>query len=265
MARLWPDQEHKSILDALVSIGTGSQKTPLAFPEIFNFGSFKALCASFFNNLDSERLWHNFTRKPNYPEQDLYRLNAPLGGRSIPLDDYKQMDSMESIVERLVTDENSVLAKGIGTVASILRASFFYFEPDAQDVSYEQRHDPSGSSMIRELRGSIRCRLPRMSDELSRLTDMISQFSYQEVKDRFLPPAPDKWSNIKIEDQHKIAVRRNSQFFRIPYTIRTAFESDRLLVIAAIFKEEGNKFSAPVPISGFPISFKELYRRSRRV
>ena len=264
MARLWPDQDHKYLLDALVSIGTGSQKTSPPFPEILNFGSFKAVCASFFNNIDSERLWHDFTRKPSYSERVLHRLNAPLGGKSIPLDDYKQMDSMEEIVKNLIADETSPLTNDIGRVASILRASFFYFEPDSQDISYEHSQDSSGSNMILELRGSIRCRLPKMSDELARLTDVISYFSYQEVNDRINQPARDRWSNIKIDNQYKIAVRRNFQFFRIPYTIRTPSKSDRLLVIAAVFKEEGENLSAPIPISGFPIHFKELKRRSER-
>ena len=148
-------------------------------------------------------------------------------------------------------------------VADILTASFFFFEPNFADTNFGY----STADGRYELKGSIRCRLARNSQELKRLVNLVKGFWKREIHKTTLSLDGNDWTPIKLTDNWRHAVRTEGAWFNLNCTIRTYEPTEMQQVIAVSLlppKVEGNHYShIPLPISGFPISFEELQRKAK--
>jgi predicted acylesterase/phospholipase RssA len=135
MANLWPNPDRETLLDALVSVGTGIQKEPDT-PRILGIGGFKQIYTDYHSNIDTERLWEIFINDSSYSVElrhKIHRLNAYIENDHVAIDDYKKMGAMEDMASRQMDGSArcpSPLAMDIAKAADILTASLFFFEPD---------------------------------------------------------------------------------------------------------------------------------------
>jgi predicted acylesterase/phospholipase RssA len=174
MANLWPNFGSETLLDALVSVGTGIQMKDLDIPKILEIGGFKQICTNFHNNINTQRLWEIFVNNPSYSAElrhRIHRLNAHIENDYVALDNYKKMGAMENMVARQMDGSASgpsPLAMHIAKAADILTASLFFFEPDPFSLADTNFGGSAAAASGRcELKGSIRCRLARNSQELN--------------------------------------------------------------------------------------------------
>ncbi|KAN0072294.1 hypothetical protein V8E54_009223 [Elaphomyces granulatus] len=230
MANLWPNFGSETLLDALVSVGTGIQKKDLDIPKILEIGGFKQI-------------------------------------------------SMEDMVARQMDGSASgpsPLAMHIAKAADILTASLFFFEPDPFSLADTNFGGSAAAASGRcELKGSIRCRLARNSQELKKLLNIVDGFWKREIKNASPLVSPglasmsledNNWTQVKLKGNWKNRVRTGGAWFNVDCTISTHEPTEMQQVIAVSLlppKEEEKHYSyKPLPISGFPISFKELQRRA---
>jgi len=289
MDNLWAKVDGGVTLDALISVGTGIQKKELDIPKILEIGGFKQIFTSFHNNINSQRLWETFTNKPSIsPEvrSRVHRLNASIEGDYVGIDNYKKMEAMEGMVERQIkesADVPSPLSRDIARAADTLTASLFFFEPNSPNYGDTNLSMPTSGGR-HELKGSIRCRLARNSQELKRLVDIVEGFWHREVhKTALSRPSEDedestspteksdaersKWTPIKLAENWKNGIRTESAWFEVDCTIRTYDPAEAQQIIAVTLtppREERHHYVLfdPVPISGFPISLKQLQRKA---
>ena len=85
-------------LDTLVSVGTGEQKRSDTYPSAFEVGGLKEAYLSFIKAMDTEASWNEFKAKAAYDTRRHYRLNIPIAGKYVRLDDWSQMHRLEESV-----------------------------------------------------------------------------------------------------------------------------------------------------------------------
>jgi hypothetical protein len=276
MANLWPKTDTETSLDALVSIGTGIQKKELVIPKILEIGGFKQICTNFHNNINTERLWDMLMNNFSYSTEirnRIHRLNAHITGDYIALDDHKKMAAMEEMVAlqmEEIAGRPSPLAMNVANVADILTASLFFFEPDASSF-VDKNLEGSSVAGRYELNGSIRCRLAQGSQELKRLLNIVDGFWQREIKKSAPSMASmsledHHWSRIELQDNSRNGVRTGGAWFSVDCTISTYEPTEMQQIIAVSLcppREEEKYYSYhPLPISGFPITFKELKKKA---
>ncbi|KAH0565196.1 hypothetical protein GP486_001412 [Trichoglossum hirsutum] len=289
MDNLWAKVDGDVTLDALISVGTGIQKKEPDIPRILEIGGFKEMFTSFHNNMNSQRLWEAFIHKPSTsPEvrSRVHRLNALIKGDYVAIDCYKKMKAMEETAAQQMeesVDAASTLSRDIARAADILTASLFFFEPNPPNYS-DANFGISNSSRANELKGSIRCRLARNSQELKRLVDIVEGFwqrevhkkapyRYSEDGDESMLPSEksnlerSKWVPVKLAKNWKNDIRTGGAWFKVNCTIRTYDPTEAQQIIAVTLtppREERQHYVVfdPVAISGFPISFKQLQRKA---
>ena len=262
MRRLWPSaHDHAIRLDMLLSVGTGIQEHEVALPSVARVGGFETVCKAFFNSLDTEAAWRDFTNDPDYSPEQHQRLNVPLGGSYVALDDYKSMNRMIDTVEKQYRDSLGSphgFAAKLGKVADQLKASLLYFEPDnaATQSSTYAKVGPQGY----ELRGSIRCRLLRRSESLGLLVRGIVELKQFQRAGK--DSAPGSWTPIVMADSLRREVRVGEAWFRVPCIIKTQDkDSEHTIAVRLRMPNEGGISGANtdlIPISGFPVTFKDL-------
>jgi predicted acylesterase/phospholipase RssA len=284
MDNLWAKADGDVTLDALISVGTGIQKKELDIPKILEIGGFKPIFTSFHNNINSQRLWEAFINKPTIPPEvrgRVHRLNAYIKGDYVRIDDYKKMGIIEETVAQQMeesADMPSPLSRDIARAADILTASLFFFEPNPPNYGDKDFGMPTSGGR-HELKGSIRCRLARDSQELKRLVDIIEGFWHREVlKSALYRPREDedepmlsaeksslersRWTPIELAGGWKNDVRTGGAWFRVDCTILTYDPTEAQQIIGVTLtppREERQRYVFdPVPISGFPISLKRL-------
>ena len=86
-------------IDVLVSVGTGNQTREDRYPNAFEVGGLKQVYLSFIKALDTESAWEDFKRKRSYNKHRHHRLNVPLHGSYVGLDDWKSMNALEKDVQ----------------------------------------------------------------------------------------------------------------------------------------------------------------------
>ena len=272
MANLWPNRDAKTSLDALVSVGTGIQRKEVDIPKILEIGGFKQICTNFHNNINTERTWEKLVNSPSLPNEfrrKIHRLNAHIRDEHVALDDYKKMGAMEGMVAEQMQDiagRPSPLATNVATIVDTLIASLFFFEPDPSSLAKINYGGPRAYKR-HELKGTIRCRLARNSQELKRLLNRVKGFFQREVHKS--TPSSDNgngWNAVKLPENWRNGVRTVGAWFRMECTISTFEPTEKLQVIAVTLmppkKEEEYYPYMPYPISGFPISFRDLQRKA---
>ena len=86
-------------IDVLVSVGTGNQTREDRYPNAFEVGGLKQVYLSFIKALDTESAWEDFKRKRSYNASRHHRLNVPLHGSYVGLDDWKSMNVLDKAVQ----------------------------------------------------------------------------------------------------------------------------------------------------------------------
>lgn len=165
-------------LDFLISIGTGKQTREDKYPNAFEIGGLKQVYLSFIKALDTESAWEDFRRKSSYNAYRHHRLNVPLHGSYVGLDDWKSMNPLNTAVQEHFQHSDSQMNE-VQDIAARLIASLLFFEPDPPDT-----HLLPPDRMHR-IRGQIWCRLPRESHALILLIDRICAFQYLEESINF--------------------------------------------------------------------------------
>lgn len=272
MANLWPNLDGQTTLDALVSIGTGIQKKEIDIPKILEIGGFKQICTSFHNNINTERIWERLINNSSISAElrhRIHRLNACIEDDYVALDDYKKMGAMGDMVAgqmEEVAGRPSSLSMNIAKVADILTASLFFFEPNPFSLT-KTNFGGSAAAGRYELKGTIRCRLARNSQELKRLLNIVKGFWQREIHKTTLSLDHKGWTGVKLADNWRNGVRIAGAWFNVECTISTHEPTEMQQVIAVTLappKEEEEHYSdIPFPISGFPISFNDLQRRAK--
>ena len=176
-------------LDVLVSIGTGKQTREDKYPNAFEIGGLKQVYLSFIKALDTESAWEDFRRKRSFNEFRHHRLNVPLHGRYVGLDDWKSMDLLKNAVQEHFQHSGSQMNE-VQDIAARLIASLLFFEPNPQDTHLQL------PDRMHRIHGQIWCRLPRESHALILLIDRICAFQYLEENVKF----PNQWTTGKCLD-----------------------------------------------------------------
>ena len=243
-------------VDALVSIGTGQQKRIDKYPSAFEVGGLKQVYLSLIKAMDTEASWEEFKRKESRRDAHHYRLNVPITGKYIALDDWDEMHSLQEAVHESYSTPNRTL-NAVQEVASRLVASLLFFEPEAPDTGRLQPPD-----RWHRLHGHIWCRLPRDSSALVALTDRITGFSIREDNPKIMPSRPVP---VNLKDGWKSEIRTQGKHLSIPLMIKT-MDVDSTITLSVRLKDVDSLDDIPgispreriVPISGFPIIFKYL-------
>ena len=255
--RVRPTHSTEVHVDTLVSIGTGQQKRIDKYPSAFEIGGLKQVYLSLIKAMDTEASWEEFKRKESKNELHHYRLNVPIIGKYVALDDWDQMHRLADSVRECYRTPYPAL-NNVQEVASRLAANLLFFEPDMPDSGRLQPPD-----RWHRIYGQIWCRLPRDSATLVALTDRITGLSTREdnpklrLQSRSVP--------VVLKDGWKSEIRTQGKHFSIPIIIKT-MEPDSIITLSVRLKDVDSlddpqsirPRERTFPISGFPIVFKDL-------
>jgi hypothetical protein len=269
MKRLWPSAHDHSIrLDMLLSVGTGIQEREVSLPSVARVGGFETVCKTFFNSLDTEAAWRDFTHDPDYSPEQHRRLNVPLTGSHIGLDDYKSMNRMIEMVDKQYNGSLGSpdgFAAKLGKTADQLKASLLYFEPDSAPAARTSTYAKVGPQGY-ELRGTIRCRLLRRSESLGLLVRGIDELKQRQRAGR--DSVPGSWTQITMESSLRREVRVGDAWFRVPCILKTQDkETEHTIAVRLRMPNEGGSSGGTtelIPISGFPVTIKDLEAKCRQ-
>ena len=243
-------------LDVLVSVGTGEQQRIDAYPSAFEVGGLKQAYLAFIKAMDTEASWNEFKAKTTYDSRRHHRLNFPITGKYVPLDDWSQMQRLEESVRECYGKSIERLSV-LQDVASRLTASLLFFEPDAPSMNRLQPRD-----RFRRIHGQIWCRLARKTSPLRALVERISSFWIKEDNPRI---GPSPHVAVTLREDWKAEIRTKGKHLALPVTLKTT-EPESVISIAVNLKSVtvsgdplGDKSrERRVPISGFPVVFKDL-------
>ena len=243
-------------LDTLVSIGTGEQERTDSYPNAFNVGGLKEAYLSFMKALDTESSWNDFQAKTTSGISRHYRLNVPIIGSYVSLDDWSQMQRLERSVRECYSTSIDRL-NALQDVASRLTASLLFFEPDAHSASRLQPQD-----RFSRIQGQLWCRLARDTPPLRALVDRISSFSILEDNPRSVP---SRFVPITLKEGWKSEIRTEGRHLALPITLKTT-EPESVLTLAVSLRDVSvpgdplghNEKVRRFPISGFPVKFKDI-------
>ena len=195
-------------LDVLISVGTGNQIREDRYPNAFEVGGLKQVYLSFIKALDTESAWEDFKRKRSYNSNCHHRLNVPLHGSYVGLDDWKSMNALDTAVQDHFRDSKSQV-NAVQDVAARLIASLLFFEPNSQDTSHDNHLQPPERRHRHRIHGQIWCRLPRESQALILLVDRISGFQSWEDNTKY----PNQWVPVPLKDGWKSKIRTEGAYF----------------------------------------------------
>ena len=243
-------------LDVLVSVGTGEQQRIDTYPSAFEVGGLKEAYLAFIKAMDTEASWNEFKAKTTYDSRRHYRLNIPVTGPYVRLDDWSQMQRLEECGQECYStsiDRLNVLQD----VASRLTASLLFFQPDAPDKARLQPQD-----RFRRIHGQIWCRLARDTRSLKALVERISGFWVQEDNPRI---GPNPYVPVTLKEDWKSEIRTEGKHLALPVTLKTT-EPESVISLAVGLRyvsvpgdPSGDKSRMRRnPISGFPVVFKDL-------
>ena len=243
-------------VDTLVSIGTGKQQRADKYPSAFEVGGLKQAYLLLIKAMDTEASWEEFRRKGSKQDLHQFRLNVPLTGKYVSLDDWEQMHRLIEVVRETYRTSSAALNE-VQDVAAKLVASLLFFEPDTFDSTRLRAPEK-----WHRIHGQIWCRLPRDSASLVALTDRISNFWVREDNPRMAFSQPVK---VPLKDGWKSEIRTQGKHLSIPMTIRT-MEPDSTITLSVRLKDIDSLHDLPgislrervFPISGFPLIYKDL-------
>jgi hypothetical protein len=269
---LWPSTiNNPTKLDALVSIGTGIQAKEIHFPNVAKIGGLDAVCKTFFNKIDTETSWKEFRQElqgsPLLPK--IHRLNVPIDEPYVGLDHYREMGRLANLVEaHYYNADSTTFATEISEVADRLTAALLFFEPDTKISIEDSRHLQPRRGM-HALQGTIRCRLSRHSDSLASLARNIEGFYHRHTigNDRDMYSSMP-WTAIELTNAQREAVRVKGAWLRIPFKVETEDQNSVHTIAVRLTVRKRDRKLPPgvtecIPISGFPIKFKELEEKAR--
>ena len=256
--KIWPEKSPP--LDVLVSLGTGIQESEVKIPKAIRIGGFAEICRSFHRKLDSEHQWEQY-RKSGATDgirDRLYRLNPPIQEhlQKVKLWQWDKIDKLEQMVQQQMKEPD--WRTRIRSTAHALLANLFYFEPDNNTAH-------TVTDMPTEIQGTIRTRLRHHSHELILLLDRVSGFVYTKLSTSSrrtsdnLAMQHETWTTMSGFATLRTKVKHSGQLFRLPVKFSEVSETKSLLV-AVRFKDS----SAPVPISGFPTTIREMREKANR-
>ncbi|KAF2466166.1 uncharacterized protein BDR25DRAFT_317959 [Lindgomyces ingoldianus] len=263
-SKIWPQSNS---LDVLVSVGTGIQEREYHIPSMAKIGGIEKIFALFQNSLDTERSYQTLMnasqKSPAY--QRIRRLNAKIDGGYVALDDHTKLEELDQMLNKQVLKPDGTLnelGRSIAEVADILIASLFFFEIDDGTSPTSLVRDPVKPKKSM-LFGSIRCRLAHESPELKHLVNKIDEFTLMESVNKShngLNPSSSTSTTSKkigLTDEQRNEVRTLGKRFRIAVTISTFDVENAQQVLAVRLKNRNTS----IPISGFPVTLKELHSR----
>jgi len=266
---LWP--YHAASLDFLVSLSTGHQtkaRSYGALPKFVLNGVLRTFANMLMHQSDSNESWTLFEGSaPSTVKTKLHRLDPPLTGDRVALDEHSKMDDLILTVNDWIAT-NEGRAK-IRRTAHVMLASLFFFEPDEGGVI--RATDPTGRSSTgrNQLSGTIRCRLPRNSSGLRKLLAEKADSLWSATLDHgvqlgdlnsaghiywepvWVSPGSNKLSGCVDEDIGRCHVKLN-------FTFEDDAGGHRQHVIALKLKGSDVHFA----ISGFPSTMAALMERA---
>jgi len=217
---------------------------------------------------DSNESWTTFEGSvPSTVKAKLHRLDPPLVGDRVALDEYSKMDELVSAAEEWTkTDEGR---RKIKDTAHVILASLFFFEPDEGGIV--RATDTSGRSGAgrNQLSGSIRCRLPRNSSGLRKLLAEKADSLWSSVLDHGAVLGDQGggnnvfWEPIMVSGgSEKLSNCVNEEIGQCHVNLNFPFEDEpgghRLHVLALKIKGSDRH----IPISGFPSTMAALMERA---
>ncbi|KAF2094251.1 hypothetical protein NA57DRAFT_80664 [Rhizodiscina lignyota] len=270
MDNIWSTYGVDAALDIMVSIGTGRQTRDVALPAALKIGGFDAICTNFHKNIESERLFRDFVNGPGSKpglQGKIHRLNAEIFGDYVALYEYKKMRDLNAMVSeqtKNTVDGSPSLSSSISSLANILLANLFFFEPDenfAEGMEIVTLSPYQKSHHVKQFKGSIRCRLAYDSAELKSLVHRIEGFHHAELwLGRTTSVEEPRWTVIPFSDNQRNAIRTKRERFRVNFTMKTEDEVQKQQVIVVSFRNES--LDVKNSISGFPVTLMELKKRA---
>ncbi|KAK5654714.1 hypothetical protein OQA88_7038 [Cercophora sp. LCS_1] len=217
---------------------------------------------------DSNESWTTFENSmPSTVKTKLHRLNPPLPGDRIALDDHTKMDDLVSMTENWIkTSEGQIKIK---QAAHVMLASLFFFESDDSGIIRAPERAGRFAAGRNQLAGSVRCRLPRNSSGLRKLLLEKADSLWCAVLDHDVVLGEQTnasnifWDPITVPGRSEILSHCvNEEIGQCNVNLSWTLEDDpgshRLQVIA--LKIKGcDKY---IPISGFPSTLAALMERA---
>ena len=260
---IWPELGHAPP-DVLVSVGTGEQVSELEFPDVLDIGGLKKLCKSYHQNLDTGRLWREFCESNKNDcslMERIHRLNAKIDPPYIALDKHDRMADLAEMVHAQMQSPSSQLAESVGQVVNVLIASLFFFEPLSPDEGDAIEHRSSEPRPTFRLRGTIRCRLARGGMAVKQLARHVLRFAHKELATkRSNEDDQNGWLPLPVGDDVRHTAQNRDGWFRVPVQVLVHEEEPARQVFAVVLR--GRDEEAPMPISGFPVTLKDLRARA---
>ncbi|KAK0639197.1 hypothetical protein B0T16DRAFT_238017 [Cercophora newfieldiana] len=265
---LWP--RHAASLDLLVSLSTGHQTKPRshgALPKFVRNGVLRTFANMLMHQSDSNESWTTFEGSvPSTVKAKLHRLDPPLVGDRVALDEYSKINELISTVEDWTrTDEGRSKIKH---TAQVLLASLFFFEPDEGGIVRATDTAGRSGTARNQLSGTVRCRLPKNSSGLRKLLAEKADTLWSTVLDHGARLTEEGgtgifWEPIMVaEGSDKLAHCLDEEVGRCHVNLNFTFEdepgSHRLHAIALKIKGSDRR----VPISGFPSTMSALMERA---
>lgn len=262
---LWP--HHAASLDLLVSLSTGQQPKPRShggLQKLIRNGILRTFANMLMHQSDSNESWEKFESScPSPVKSRLHRLEPPLLGERVALDDYSRMDELVSTVEDWTrTGEGRTRVQ---STAHVLLASLFFFEPDGGGIAVPSDTPGRLREGRNQLSGSIRCRLPRNSNGLRKLLAEKAESLWSIVLENGDARGADQafWDPIRVSDASEdLANCVNEETGECYVNLNITFEDEpggqRLHVIGLKLRGHDKR----IPISGFPSTMAALMERA---
>lgn len=193
-------------LDLMVTVGTGLQHQEVHIP--FAGGGFNKMVKIFSENIDSDRMWQDFRKKQSQKRASrTVRLNSSLPTtKYISFYDYKMMDAIADHVSA-EGKSNPDLRESITSVAGLLLASLFFFQPDDMTEPISRIGQSTAACS-----GSIRCRLAKGSVALEKLMNKVKSFWLKTTTkgedDDLMYVLCSKRETLNLRTSHLTAERR---------------------------------------------------------
>ena len=123
-------------LDTLISIGTGEQDRRDSYPSALEVGGLKQAYLSFIKAMNTEAAWTEIKRETTYGSRRHHRLNVPINGKHVRLDDWNRMQSLQQSVH----GSYRTSIKSLNALQDVA-ASLLFFEPNEPNSARLQPPD----------------------------------------------------------------------------------------------------------------------------
>lgn len=237
---IWPKGSH---VDTFITVGTGDDGPPQTESRIFRAvpipGFIRRIYTAFNDSLNGEIIWREYFSQLDWNSRKVYhRLNIDLD-RDVKLDAISEIEPLEQLANKAF-EHNSLLRLTIKRAADSILASLFFF--DLESI----RKLPDGTYQVL---GFIGCRLHRAGGHQQALRRQMKLRNAYFLVDGDVvlmdpPQSADENQDFTLPIEISVLnILETKEYIQVALDTRADVPYDQLV---------------KYPISGFPISFKDV-------